>query len=78
VAAVLSNDGDLVEPIRIVTQLLHNPVGLLSPVSNPNPELSRASSLIRRLSVYDLAASQFPDPLPRPGQPDLVKPPVWV
>jgi uncharacterized LabA/DUF88 family protein len=33
VAAVLSNDSDLVEPIRIVTQVLRKPVGLLSPVS---------------------------------------------
>lgn len=78
VAAVLSNDSDLVEPIRIATQVLHKPVGLLSPVSNPNPELSRASSFIRRLSVSDLAACQFPDPLPRPGEPSLVKPALWV
>jgi uncharacterized LabA/DUF88 family protein len=78
VAAVLSNDSDLVEPIRIVTQVLGKPVGLLSPVPNPNPELSRAASFIRRLSVSDLAAAQFPDPLPRPGQPDLVKPALWV
>ena len=78
VAAVLSNDSDLVEPIRIVTQVLRKPVGLLSPVSNPNPELSRASTFIRRLSVSDLAACQFADPLPSPGQPDLVRPPAWV
>ena len=78
VAAVLSNDSDLVEPIRIVTQVLRKPVGLLSPVNNPNPELSRASRFIRRLSVSDLAASQFPDPLARPGQPDLAKPTTWV
>ena len=78
VAAVLSNDSDLVEPIRIVTQVLRKPVGLLSPVSNPNPELSRASSFIRRLSLSDLAAAQFPSPLPRAGYPDLIKPAVWV
>jgi hypothetical protein len=33
VAAVLSNDTDLVEPIRIATQELGKPVGLLTPVS---------------------------------------------
>jgi uncharacterized LabA/DUF88 family protein len=78
VAAVLSNDSDLVEPIRIVTQVLGKPVGLLSPVSNPNPELSQVSSFIRRLSASDLSAAQFPDPLPRVGQPDLNKPAIWV
>jgi hypothetical protein len=78
VAAVLSNDSDLVEPIRIVTQVLGKPVGLLSPVSNPNPELSRVSSFIRRISVSDLAAAQFPDPLPRADGSLLAKPATWV
>ena len=63
VAAVISNDSDLVEPIRIVTQELQMPVGLLSPVPNPNPELKRAASFIRRISMSDLVASQFPDPV---------------
>lgn len=50
VAAVLSNDSDLVEPIRIVTQVLDKPVGLLSlsPIRLPNlrrsPVLSAASA----------------------------------
>ena len=74
VAAVISNDSDLVEPIRIVTQVMHKPVGLLSPVSNPNPELSRVSSFIRRISVSDLAASQFPSPLLRADGSHLNKP----
>jgi hypothetical protein len=41
VAAVLSNDTDLVEPIRIVTQELGFPVGLLCPVPKPAPALLR-------------------------------------
>lgn len=78
VAAVLSNDSDLVEPIRIATQVLGKPVGLLSPVNNPNPELRRVSSFIRHISVSDLAASQFSNPLPRAGDPDLIKPNAWA
>ena len=35
VAAVLSNDSDLVEPIRLTALILGKPVGLLSPVKNP-------------------------------------------
>lgn len=77
VAAVLSNDSDLVEPIRIVTQVLGKPVGLLSPVPNPNPELSRVSSFIRRISVSDLAASQFSDPVLRADGSHVNKPPSW-
>jgi len=78
VAAVLSNDSDLVEPIRIVTQVIGKPVGLLSPVPNPNPELHRASSFIRRISVSDLVATQFPSPLLRADGSALNKPASWV
>jgi uncharacterized LabA/DUF88 family protein len=78
VAAVLSNDSDLVEPIRIVTQVMGKPVGLLSPVSNPNPELCRASSFIRHISVSDLAASQFSSPLMRADGSSLLKPASWA
>ncbi|HVC62374.1 MAG TPA: NYN domain-containing protein [Acetobacteraceae bacterium] len=78
VAAVISNDSDLVEPIRIATQILHKPVGLLSPVTNPNPELSRAASFIRRISVSDLAACQFPDPIIQADGTPIAKPVSWV
>ena len=78
VAAVISNDSDLVEPIRIATQILHKPVGLLSPVSNPNPQLSRAASFIRRISVSDLAACQFPDPVIQTDGTQIAKPVSWV
>jgi len=78
VAAVLSNDSDLVEPIRIVTQVMGRPVGLLSPVSNPNPELCRVSSFIRRISVSDLAASQFSNPVLRADGSHVNKPPSWA
>jgi NYN domain len=74
VAAVISNDSDLVEPIRITTQILGKPVGLLSPVGNPNPELRRAASFIRRISVSDIAASQLPDPVVRPDGTTIPKP----
>jgi uncharacterized LabA/DUF88 family protein len=78
VAAVLSNDSDLVEPVRIVTQVLGKPVGLLSPVPNPTPDLSRAASFMRRISVSDLAASQFPNPLFRTDGSSLTKPSSWA
>jgi len=78
VAAVLSNDSDLVEPIRIVTQVIGKPVGLLSPVSNPTPDLRRVSSFIRRISPSDLAASQFPDPLFGADGSQINKPSIWM
>jgi NYN domain len=77
VAAVLSNDSDLVEPVRIVTQVLGKPVGLLSPVSNPTPELRRVASFIRRISVSDLGVSQFPNPVIRADGTEVNRPVSW-
>jgi uncharacterized LabA/DUF88 family protein len=77
VAAVLSNDSDLVEPIRIVTQVSGKPIGLLSPVSNPTPNLRGVSTFIRRISPSDLAASQFPNPVVRPDGIEISKPMPW-
>lgn len=77
VAAVLSNDTDLVEPMRIVTKILNKKVGLLSPVGNPSSQLRSVASFVRRLSRSDLAASQFDNPLPRIGEAQLVKPQEW-
>ena len=78
VAAVISNDSDLVEPLRIITQELKKPVGLITPVSNPNPELVKAASFIKHIHKADLAASQFPDTIPRNPEPPLRKPATWV
>ncbi len=78
VAAVLSNDSDLVEPIRIVTKVLGKPVGLLSPVSNPTLELKNVASFIRRISVSDLAGSQFPEAIVLPDGATLNKPAAWA
>jgi uncharacterized LabA/DUF88 family protein len=78
VAVVLSNDSDLVEPIRIATAVLGKPVGLLSPVPNPTPELRRVASFIRRISVSDLTHAQFPDPVTRADGSLLAKPAAWV
>jgi hypothetical protein len=78
VAAVLSNDSDLVEPIRIVTKVLGKPVGLLSPIPNPTPNLAHVSSFIRRISASDLAAAQFPDPIVRPDDSEISKPASWA
>lgn len=78
VAAVISNDSDLVEPIRLVTQELGKTVGLLSPVNNPNPQLAAASSFVRRIRPNHLTASQLADPLTLPDGSTLTRPATWV
>jgi hypothetical protein len=64
VAAVLSNDTDLVEPIRIVTQELGLPVGLICPVAKPAGGLQAVASFLRHIRVQHLQGAQFPDEIP--------------
>ncbi len=78
VAAVISNDGDLVEPIRIVKEELKKPVGLLCPNSaRAVPELAKAATFKRHVNDAILAKSQFPDPVLTPGGISINKPPEW-
>jgi hypothetical protein len=60
VAVVVSNDSDLLEPIRIVRQELKKKVGIL----NPHPKASRALlphiDFIKQIRPGVLNASQFP------------------
>jgi uncharacterized LabA/DUF88 family protein len=78
VAAVLSNDTDLVEPIRIATQELGKVVGLLAPVTNPAPQLKAVASFVRHVKNSDLSGSQFADPLPLADGQMLSKPASWA
>lgn len=62
-AIVISNDSDLVEPVRIVTQELNSKVGILNPHKKQSRELSRYASFYRPIRTGVLAASQFPTTL---------------
>ena len=59
-AVLITNDSDLVEPIRIVRAELGLPVGILNPAKYPNPLLVRAASFIKQIRKGVLSASQFP------------------
>jgi hypothetical protein len=77
-ALVLSQDTDLIEPIRIVTAERGLKVGLIwLDGGRPSKHLAAASSFVRHISTADLAASQFPNPITRPGGTTLAKPSSW-
>lgn len=59
-AIVLSNDSDLVLPIRIVRQELGLPVGILNPHKRFSVELSNEASFRKQIREGLLKASQFP------------------
>jgi hypothetical protein len=75
-AAVLTNDTDLVEPIRIVTQELGLPVTLLSPSAQPATSLVRVASSLRHIQPY-IGPCQMPDPVPIPDKKPIAKPAGW-
>jgi uncharacterized LabA/DUF88 family protein len=64
VAVVVTNDSDLLEPIRIVRTELNLPVGILNPHEHtPSRVLLKHASFMRQIRKGVLAASQFPDTL---------------
>lgn len=74
-AVVISNDTDLVEPIRMVTTERKKPVFVVAPgrfgVSKP---LANVATYQRHVRPAILAAAQFPNPIPGTT---IRKPPNW-
>lgn len=78
VALVISQDTDLVEPLRIVKNDLKKTVGLVwSDGRRADSRMSSAASFTRHISNADLVAAQFPNPLNRHAKSPLEKPDGW-
>jgi uncharacterized LabA/DUF88 family protein len=75
VAAVISNDTDLVMPITMVTQERLKPVVVVCPGrSRMSAQLATVASFQRHIHPAMLASSQFADPIPRTT---ISKPVEW-
>ena len=67
-AAVISNDTDLVTPIRMVTAERNKPVFIVCPGRwQVAPKLNQAASYVRHIRRSMLKTAQFPDPIPGTG-----------
>lgn len=75
-AAVLTNDTDLVEPIRIVTQEFGLPVTLLTPCEKPATSLANVASAVRHVRPY-IGPCQMPPRLTGRNGRVIVKPASW-
>ena len=77
VAIVVSNDSDLVEPVKIVRNELKLPVGILNPfLKTPSYELRKHATFVKPIRKGVLAASQFSSTLTdKSGK--FYKPPSW-
>lgn len=78
VAVVITNDSDLVEPIRIAVQEAGKRVGLLVPVRYPNQSLMNVASFYLRIRPGHLAHSQFPATINLPNEVSITRPATWV
>lgn len=77
VAVLITNDSDLVEPIKIVRNELSLPVGVLNPRrSTPSHELRKYATFVKPIRKGVLAASQFPTNL-TDATGTFHKPPIW-
>jgi len=77
VAAVLvTNDSDLLEPVRIVRRELGLVVGILNPHAKASRVLAREASFVKQIRSAALAASQLPPTL-RDAHGTITKPSTW-
>jgi NYN domain-containing protein len=76
VAVVVSNDSDLLEPIKIVRNELHKQVGILNPHPNPSRALLPHIDFIKQIRAGVLHASQFPATL-TDARGIFTKPAAW-
>jgi hypothetical protein len=76
IAIVVSNDSDLLLPIRVVTEQLGKPVGLLNPQKHPSTALLPYVRFVKQIRAGVLAKSQFSSTL-KDQQGTFTKPPKW-
>ena len=75
---VVSQDSDLLEPIRMVKNDLRKPVGVVwLDGTEPSRRFKNAASFIRHATPSRLAASQFSNPLMGVDGHRIVKPEEW-
>ena len=75
-AVLVTNDSDLLEPIRVVRNEIGCDVGLINPQKYPSKVLVPHMSFIKQIRKGALSASQFPDRMQdKKGQ--FHKPPAW-
>ena len=74
-AVLITNDSDLLEPVRIVRHELRKPIGILNPHQTPSRALLRHASFIKTIRKGVLAQSQFPPRIQTGGV--ITKPTSW-
>jgi uncharacterized LabA/DUF88 family protein len=78
VAAVITNDSDLAEPIRIAVHEAGKRVGVLVPVRNPTASLTACASFHLHIRPGHLARAQLPDIITSASGASVSRPSSWA
>lgn len=76
VAVVVSNDSDLLEPIRVVKRELGLTVGILNPQKRPSRVLAQEADFLKQIRAGALKVSQFPSSL-KDAHGTVTRPKEW-
>ena len=77
VAILVSNDSDLVEPVKIVRNELKLPIGVLNPfINSASYDLRKHATFVKPIRSGALSASQFPPTL-KDSSGTFYKSPSW-
>lgn len=77
VAVVISNDSDLLMPIKLVRSDLGKIVGILNPQKNPSRALLPHTNFMKQIRSGPLSASQFPNQIIDAAGNQITKPATW-
>ena len=75
-AVLITNDSDLAAPVKVVSQILHLPIGILNPHDQHSRTLQQYATFVRRIRQSHLIASQFPDKI-TDSKGEFHKPITW-
>lgn len=73
---LVTNDSDLLEPVKVVRRELGLVVGLLNPHRKASRALAREASFLKQVRMAALKASQLP-PMLQDAHGVIRKPPSW-
>lgn len=71
-----TNDSDLVEPVKILRNDCHFPIGILNPHQHHSNVLRTQATFMKRIRQSDVAACQFPT-IMKDAKGQFHKPAVW-
>lgn len=77
IAVVISNDSDLLAPIKLVRSDLNKMVGILNPQKHPSRALLPHTDFMKQIRPGALAASQFPNQIVDKNGNPIHKPAGW-